>query len=60
MTRVNWSAGGTTGEIEQFITEENNNNDLTDGTFEALSDIVESAQEDFKDFIDADRDKKSL
>ena len=60
MTRVKWSAGRTTGEIEQFITEENNNSDLTDGTFEALSDIVESAQEDFKEFIDADRDKKSL
>ena len=49
-----------TNEVEQFIREENDNSDSTDGAFDALSDIAQSAQEDFDELIDVGSDKKSL
>ena len=49
-----------TNEVEQFIREENDNSYSTDGAFDALSDIAQSAQEDFDELIDVGSDKKSL
>lgn len=46
--------------IDQFIREENNNSDATDGAFEVLSDLAEFVQEDFEDLIDADCDQKKF
>ena len=49
-----------TNEVEQFIREENDNSYSTDGAFDALSDIAQSAQEDFDELIDVGSDKKKF
>ena len=49
-----------TNEVEQFIREENDNSDSTDGAFDALSDIAQSAQEDFDELIDVGSDKEKF
>ena len=50
-----------TNEVEgKFIREENNNSDSTDGAFNALSDIAQSAQEDFDELIDVGSDKEKF
>ena len=47
-------------EIDFFVKEENDNSDSTDGTFDVLSDLAKSVQEDFEELIDADSNKKNL
>ena len=49
----------STDQIEQFIKQGNNNSNSTDGTFDHLSDLAESVQEDFDELTDANSDKKS-
>lgn len=47
-------------EFLNFLTEENNGGDATDGTSNFLSRILESIQEKFDDFLNIHRNKKDL
>lgn len=46
--------------VKVTVGEEKNKRDATEGAIDVLSDPVKSAQEDFKQFIDADSQKKTL
>ena len=49
-----------TENIEQFIRQENNNSDVTDGAFDFLSNLPGSVQKDFGEVIDGNSDKKII
>ena len=46
--------------LKVTVGEEKNKRDATEGAIDVLSNPVKSAQEDFKQFIDADSQKKTL
>ena len=45
-------------EIEEFLSKEDNDTDLTDGIFDFLNQISDSAQEEFDKLLSGDSDKK--
>lgn len=47
-----------TAEIAAYIRQENNDNDYTDSAFDLLSNLAESAVEDFEELIGVDRTEK--
>ena len=49
-----------TKKFEQFIRQENNNSDTTDGAFVFLSNLPGSVQKDFEEVIDGKSDKKII
>ena len=49
-----------TNETEQFIRQENEDSDVTDGAFDLLRGIAESVQEDFDKRIDVSSDKEKV
>ena len=46
--------------IMAYFKSENDNNDATDGIFNALSEIAESVQEDFEELVGISNDKKAF
>ena len=49
-----------TAAIASYVRYENNDNDATDRTFEALSDIAKSVQENFEKLVGISNDKKTF
>ena len=47
-------------EIEVFLSKENIDTDLTDGIFDFLNQISDSAQEEFEELLSSDSNKKRL
>ena len=49
-----------TNQIAQLIIQENGKSDTTERDFDVLSDLVEFLQEDVKELIEAESDKKKF